>query len=147
MFSGSTGTWLLDRSRPKVYFTMYNSDYPVLIGYVFSSVSNPWVLDWQENQRAKQVPWEGKVIARGICIGDSPIEGIRNAVRRESAFGVPVYSWIQARQHRTQTYAFFLAEIPLGFKGVADLRTEDGRIIIVERETGTTIAVKSARLQ
>ncbi len=126
---------------------MYNSDYPVLIGYVFPSASNPWVLDWQENQRIKQVPWEGKVIARGICIGDSPIEGIRNAVRRENAFGVPVYSWIQARQRRTQTYAFFLAEIPLGFKGVADLRTEDGHIFIVERETGKTIAVKSARLQ
>lgn len=146
-FSGNTATWLLDRSRPKVYFTMYHSEYPVLIGYIFASESNPWVLDWQENQRAKQVPWDGKVIARGICIGDSPIEGIRNAVRRESAFGVPVYSWIQARQRRTQKYVLFLAEIPLGFKGVADLRTENGHIIIVERETGKTIAVKSARLQ
>ena len=32
-----------------------------------------------------------------------------------SVFDAPVYSWIQARQRRTQTYAFFLAEIPLGF--------------------------------
>ena len=145
-FSGSTATWLLDQSRPRVYFTMYNSDYPVLIGYVFPSTSNPWVLDWQENQRAKGIPWNGKVIARGICIGDSPVEGIRNALRRESAFGVPVYSWMQAGQRRTQSYAFFLAEIPLGFKGVGDLRIENGQIIIVERETGKTITVKSARL-
>ena len=64
-----------------------------------------------------------------------------------SVFDAPVYSWIQARQRRTQTYAFFLAEIPLGFKGVADLRTENGRIVIVERETGKTITVKSARLE
>jgi hypothetical protein len=146
VFSGNSGTWLLDRSRPKVYFTMYNSGYPVLIGYVFASASNPWILDWQENQRAKGIPWGGKAVARGICIGDSPIQGIRNAISGGNVFGVPVYSWIQARQRRTQSYAFFLAEIPLGFKGVADLRTEDGHIVIVERETGKTITIKSARL-
>jgi hypothetical protein len=145
-FSGSSATWLLDRSRPKVYFTMYNSDYPVLIGYVFASASNPWILDWQQNLQAKQVPWDGKAIARGVCIGDSPLQGIQNAIGGGNVFGVPVYSWIQARQRRTQTYAFFLAEIPLGFKGVADLRTEDGRTVIVERETGKTITIKSARL-
>jgi hypothetical protein len=58
---------------------------------------------------------------------------------------VPTHSWIQARQRRTETYVFFLAEIPLGYKGVADVRTEEGRIVIVERETGKTIAIKSAR--
>jgi len=60
VFSGNSGTWLLDRSRPKVYFTMYNSGYPVLIGYVFASASNPWILDWQENQRAKGIPWAAR---------------------------------------------------------------------------------------
>ncbi len=88
VFSGSTGTWLLDRSRPKVYFTMYNSGYPVLLGYIFPSAQNPWILDWQENQRAKQIPWEGKVIARAICIGDSPAQGLRGAIERGSVLGV-----------------------------------------------------------
>ncbi len=145
VFSGSTGTWLLDRSRPKVYFTIYNSGYPVLLGYIFPSAQNSWILDWQENQRAKQIPWDGKVIARAICIGDSPAQGLRGAIERGNILGVPIYSWIQARQRRTETYVFFLAEIPLGYKGVADVRTEEGRIVIVERETGKTIAIKSAR--
>ena len=147
LFRGESGTWLLDRSRPQVYFTLYNPDYPVLIGYIFPTASNPWVLDWQENQRAKQTPWDGKAIARGICIGDSPIEGLRNAMHSENMFGVPVYSWIEAGQRRTQNYAFFLAEIPLGFKGVDDLRVEAGRIVIVERETGKTITLASSRLR
>ena len=124
---------------------MYNVDYPVLIGYIFESAPNQWVFDWQENQRAQEKPWDGKVIARAICIGDSTISGLRNAVERGSILGVPVYSWIEARQRRTQHYAFFLAEIPLGFKGVSNLRTENGRIVIVERETGKTITIKSAR--
>lgn len=145
VFSGRANTWLMDRSKPRVYFTMYNSDYPVLIGYIFESAPNQWVLDWQENQRVKERPWDGKVIARAICIGDSTVSGLRNAVERGSILGVPVYSWIEARQRRTQHYAFFLAEIPVGFKGVADLKTENGRIVILERETGKTIAIKSAR--
>jgi hypothetical protein len=145
VFSGRANTWLMDRSRPTVYFTMYNVDYPVLIGYIFESAPNQWVFDWQENQRVKEKPWDGKVIARAVCIGDSTVSGLRNAVERGSILGVPVYSWIEARQRRTQRYAFFLAEIPVGFKGVADLKTDNGRIVIVERESGKTIAIKSAR--
>jgi hypothetical protein len=94
----------------------------------------------------KQIPWEGKVVARAVCIGDSPFAaGLRNAVDRGSALGVPVFSWISARQRRTQAYAVFLAEVPLGFRGVADLREEGGKIVLTERETGKTIAIKSAR--
>ena len=46
---------------------------------------------------------------------------------------------------RTQRYAFFLATIPVGFKGVAGLSMETGRILLTERETGRTISLKSAR--
>jgi hypothetical protein len=146
MFSGRGSTWLLDGSNPKVYFTLYNTEYPVLIGYVFESTSNRWVLDWQENQRVKEKPWEGKVVARGICIGDSTIGGLRNAVEQGTVAGVPVFSWIDARERRTQKYAFFLAQIPLGFKGVASLHVGDGRIDIQERETARTISIKAGRM-
>jgi hypothetical protein len=146
VFSGRGNTWLMDTSKPKVYFTLYHTEYPVLIGYIFQSAASPWVLDWQENQRVKEIPWDGKVIARAICIGDSPFAmGLRNAVERGSALGTPVFSWIGAKQRRTQRYVIFLAEIPLGFKGVADLRTENGQIVVVERETGKTVSIKSAR--
>ena len=146
VFSGRGSTWLLDGSKPKVYFTMYNTEYRVLIGYIFESPSNRWVYDWQENQRVQEKPWNGKVIARAICIGDSTIGGLRNAVEQGKMAGVPVFSWIEARERRTQKYAFFLAQIPLGFKGVASLRIEDGRIDIQERETGRTISTKAGRM-
>ena len=55
-------------------------------------------------------------------------------------------SELDARERRTQNYAFFLAQIPLGFKGVANLRIEGGRIVIEERETGKTISIKAARV-
>lgn len=146
VFSGTANTWLMEGSKPAVYFTMYNVDYPVLIGYLFEAAPNRWVLDWQENQRMDEKPWDRKVIARGICIGDSVISGLRNAVQRGSQLGTPVFSWIDARQTRRQKYAFFLADIPIGFKGVSNLRVENDRIVIVERETGATRSIKAAGL-
>ena len=98
------------------------------------------------NQRMEETPWDRKVIARGICIGDSVIGGLRNAVQRGSQLGTPVFSWIDARQTRSQKYAFFLADIPIGFKGVANLRIENDRIVMVERETGATRSIKAAGL-
>jgi hypothetical protein len=144
-FTGRSGTWLLDTSKPKVWFTIYNPDYPVLLGYIFQSAQNSWVLDWQENMRVKEIPWDGKVVARGICIGDSPFAaGLPHAVNRGSLSGVPVFTWISARERKTQRYVFFLAEIPAAYKGVAELRTDGGKITIVERETGNVIPIKSA---
>ncbi len=146
VFSGTTGTWLLDTSKPNVWFTIYNSNYPILLGWIFPSAQNPWLLDWQENMRAKQIPWDGKVVARAICIGDSPFAaGLQQAVERGSLFGVPVFSWIGARQRKTQRYAFFLAEIPAGYRGVAELRVEEGQIVLVERGTGKSLTIKSVR--
>jgi len=146
VFTGQTGTWLMDVSKPRVWFTIYNAEYRVLLGYVFESARNPWVLDWQENQRAKHKPWDGKVVARAVCIGDSPFAmGLQHAVARGSLAGVPVFSWIGARETKTQSYAFFLAEIPIGFKGVAELRLLEGQLVIVERETGKSISIRSPR--
>ena len=146
VFSGRTGIWLLDRSKPKVWFTIYNANYPVLLGYIYQTEFNPWVLDWQENQRAKQTPWDGKVVARAVCIGDSPFAmGLEHAIKRGSLFDAPVFSWLPARESRTQSYLFFLAEIPIGFRGVSELTAKDGRILIVERETGKVFPVRSAR--
>jgi len=146
VFTGTPRSWLLDGSRPYVYFTMYNADYPVLVGYIFESAANRWVLDWQENGRMAEKPWDNRVVARGVCIGDSIVGGLRNAVERGRQLETPVFSWIEARQRRTQSYAFFLADIPIGFKGVAELRVGADGITFIERETGVARVVNAQSL-
>lgn len=145
-FTGLANTWVMDASKPKVWVTMYNAEYRVLIGYIFESKPNQWVFDWQENQHVMEKPWNGKVIARALCIGNSVVGGVRNAVEQGSMFGVPTYGWIEARERRTQKYAVFLAEIPLGFKGVASVLTENGQIVVEERQTGKKTVIKSGRM-
>lgn len=142
--SGSYRAWLLDKSRSLGWCTMYHTDYRVLIGYLFSTSDSPWIGDWQENRRNRQVPWDGKAIARGLEIGTTPFGGLRQSVEEGKLFDVPTYRWIAAGQRLKQSYAIFLAEIPDGYRGVGDVRSEGGNIVIEERETGKTLSVAGA---
>ena len=136
---------LLDPARAVSYFTMYNTDFPLLVGYLFPTVDNPWIVDWQENQSSKGSPNNGQMIARGIEFGTSPWdEGLRKSVERETLSGAQTYQWIGGRQRLRTTFTIFLTEIPLGFQGVQDVQTESGRIVITERETGRVFGVAKA---
>ncbi len=135
---------LLDPSRDTGYFTIYNSGYPLLIGYIFPTAGNPWICDWQENQSAPNTPRLGKMIARGIEFGTSPLdEGIRGSVERGALFGAPTYGWIKGRERLKTTYTIFLTRIPPGFAGVEDVQLEAGQIVVTERNSKHRIKVDS----
>lgn len=135
---------LLDQTRPQSYFTLYNVDYPLLVGYLFPTADNPWIVDWQEHQQNQETPANGEMIARGIEFGTSPFdEGLRKSVERSSFLGVPTYQWIGGRQRLKTTYTLFLAEIPRGFQGVQDIQSQPGAIVITERQTGRQFTLAS----
>jgi len=72
--------------------------------------------------------------ARGIEFGTSPFdEGLRKSVERTQMLGVPTYRFIAARQRLSTTFTIFLQEIPAGFSGVRDVRVENGRILVENR--------------
>lgn len=145
VFSGDTGKWLLQREG-RNWFAAYHADYNVLIGYVFDAAINPWLLDWQQNRTLMNKPWDGKVVARGFCWGDTLIQGAKNAISQGKNFGVPQYSWIDSLAKRSQRYAIFLTEIPDGFRGVSDLKAADGEIVLTEKETGKKLRIKAAQI-
>jgi hypothetical protein len=121
---------LADQSRPMSWFTMFNRDYPLLVGYVFATADHPWIIDWQNQPQAGNPAGT----ARGIEFGTSPVdEGLRKSVERAQMFGVPTYRFIAARQRLSTTFNIVLAEIPVGFRGVQDVRVQDGHISFVER--------------
>jgi hypothetical protein len=72
--SGVYYTMRLDPTRKDQFFALFNPDYRVLIGYIFPADPNPWLADWQENHRFKEIPWNGEVVARGIEFGTSPFD-------------------------------------------------------------------------
>jgi hypothetical protein len=140
--SGRYNAYLLESGRAYNYFTMYHSEYPVLVGYMFPASDNPWLLDWQENQSYPQKPWDGKAIARGIEFGTTPFdEGLRRSLERGRWLGAQTFRWINAQQRLTTKYLIFLADIPRGFPGVADLQLKDKTVVIQPGESRPNIVV------
>jgi quinoprotein glucose dehydrogenase len=131
---------LADVSRPTSWFTVYNVDYPLLVGYVFPTGDHPWIIDWQNQPRGDATAGT----ARGIEFGTSPFdEGLRASVDRGQLFGVPTYRWIAAGQRLSTTFTIFLTEIAPGFAGVRDVRAQDGRIVISERGSARQLIVRT----
>jgi hypothetical protein len=131
---------LADVSRPTSWFTVYNVDYPLLVGYVFPTADHPWIIDWQNQPRGDATAGT----ARGIEFGTSPFdEGLRASVDRSQLFGVPTYRWIAAGQRLSTTFTIFLTEIAPGFAGVRDVRAQDGRIVISERGSARELIVRT----
>ena len=107
---------LTDRSKTQSWFTVYNADYPLLVGYVFPTDDHPWIVDWQNQPRADVATGT----ARGIEFGTSPFdEGLRKSVERGQLLGAPTYKFIGARQRLSTTFTIFVREIPAGFPGCA----------------------------
>ena len=128
----------LPQSRPTHYFTLYNTDYPVLIGFLLPSSDHSWLIDWQNNG--------GDRFMRGIEFGTSPFdEGLKRSLERGSMLGLPTYGWIGAGAKITIKYSIFLAPIPVDFKGVQAVEKTSGRIVITERETGRQTTIPSSR--
>jgi hypothetical protein len=108
---GSYTAIRMDPAREQQFFIMSHPDFSVQIGYIFPTKQNPWVGDWMENQKNKQVPWGSQVIARGIEFGNSPYdEGLRKAIERGAVNGTPAYGWINARQILKNEFRIFLSE-------------------------------------
>ena len=118
---------LTDLSKPQSWFTLYNADYPLLVGYVFPTADHPWIIDWQNQPRADSPAGT----ARGIEFGTSPFdEGLRKSVERGHLLGAPTYRFVGARQRLSTTFTIFLREIPAGFSGVRDVSLADGNIVV-----------------
>lgn len=118
---------MADRSRTHSWFTLYNADSPLLVGYVFPTDDHPWIIDWQNKPRADA----STGTARGIEFGTSPFdEGLRKSVERAQSLGAPTYKFIGARQRLSTTFTMFLQEIPVGFAGVRDVRLVDGKVTV-----------------
>jgi hypothetical protein len=145
-FVGITSLWMMDRTATHNYYLLYNTELKVLVGYVFDGAHHPWLLDYQENMRMTTIPWDGRVVMRGPCFGDSVTGGLRRAVTMGSMLGTPTHGWFEARAVQSRRYAIFMAEVPESFRGVERLEVSGGRLRIWERETRHLINIKASLL-
>ncbi|MEQ8556498.1 MAG: hypothetical protein RIC06_25920 [Cyclobacteriaceae bacterium] len=133
---GGYRAWFIEPEEKYTWFTMYNKDLKLLVGYVFEKDGNPWIGDWMENQRDQKIPRNGKVVAWGLEVGTTPFgSGIRRVIDRGPIYNTETYDWVGAKEKKKQAYMIFLLEIDKSFKGVKSLKLEKGNIILTEKET------------
>jgi hypothetical protein len=133
--------WLIDPEQEYSWFTMYNKDHNLLVGYIFRRDENPWIGDWQENMRSQSLPRNGKTVAWGLEVGTTPFGGGIKSIEQEMVFDTKTYRWIGAKEKRKQSYLIFLLEINGNFEGVQHLKLEKEAIILVEKESAKQITV------
>ncbi len=134
--------WLMDPDSEYTWFTMYNKDHNLLVGYIFSKDENPWIGDWQENQRHQALPRNGKTVAWGLEVGTTPFgSGINKEADGGTVFDTSTYRTIGANEKKKQSYLIFLLEIGEGFSGVEQLSLEKGAIVLLEKESEKQIRI------
>jgi hypothetical protein len=75
-----------DSRHELAWFTLYNLDHRLLVGYLFPAADHPWIVDWQNRPDAAGTART----ARGVQFGTSPFdEGLRKSVERGRLFDTP----------------------------------------------------------
>ncbi len=133
--------WLIDPEEQYTWFTMYHTERDLLVGYIFPASKNPWIGDWQENQRSQSFPRSGKTVAWGLELGNSPFGSGPSNIEQDKFFDTETFQWIGAGEEKKQSYLIFLLPIDESFMGVKELKLEDGAIVLIERETATPIRI------
>ncbi len=149
LFSSDKGeglyrAWLMDPDRLYSWFTMYNADLNLLVGYIFSKEENPWIGDWHENHRSQVLPRNGKTVAWGLEVGTTPFGSGISSIEQEPVFDTETYRLIGARERKKQSYLIFITAIDQVFRGVEELELEEGSIIISEKGSGRKMRLANA---
>jgi hypothetical protein len=88
----------MDPQRTHAFFVAYSPAHRLSFGYVWKRSDFPWLGMWEENYSRVAAPWNGRILARGMEFGVSPMpETRRQMIDRGALFDVPTYRWIPAR--------------------------------------------------
>jgi hypothetical protein len=140
--SSKMAYFLMDPERDPEFITALNTEYRLLIGYVFWRVEYPWMMVWEENRKTMTPPWNGETITRGMEFGNTRIPGSAKAYfKKPEMYGTPTFEWLDARDKLTKRYLAFMAEIPDGMTGVRDVELEGSEIVVKAKGVSATIRI------
>ncbi len=113
------------------YVAVLNWRLGLLAGYCFRRSDFPWVANWEENCARTDAPWQGKVQARGLEFGTSPMPlGLRDAVLGGPLFGVPAVRRLPARGVQTVSYAVFATAAPRTWRTISAIGIRQNSLVV-----------------
>jgi hypothetical protein len=110
------------------WVTASNASKGLLLGYLWKTADYPWLNIWRHVSA-------GRPLARGLEFGTTGLHQPFGALLVKGAiFGRRLFSYLDADESATRSFAGFLLEIPPDFTGVRSLVYRDGRILLREPE-------------
>ena len=135
---GDHCTCLMDPTRRLVFITMLNPEKRLLLGYLFKPQEYPWTQSWEYYPRDKNS-------ARGLEFSTQPFDvPRREMVQLNSMFGAPVYRWLPAHTKIESRFLMFYTHSPEGMRKVDDVRLENGKITIEDREANKQVTLTAS---
>ena len=123
------------------WVTATNASKELLVGYIFKTADYPWLNIWRHVQ-------DGKPLARGLEFGTTGLhQPFPVLIGKPQIFGRPTFTYLDAGDSATRSYAAFLIKVPRDFAGVNRLLYRAGRIVVQERgDTGREMTMAADRL-
>ncbi|MFN3649783.1 MAG: hypothetical protein ACK47B_09385 [Armatimonadota bacterium] len=98
-----------------------------LIGYLWPAADYPWFNAWRHVEN-------GRPALRGLEFGTTGLhQPFPVLVKKGRIFDLPLYTYLDAGESATRSYAAFLARTPAGFEGVERVEYDGGKLQIRER--------------
>jgi hypothetical protein len=102
-----------------------------LVGYLWPTADYPWFNAWRHVEN-------GKPSLRGLEFGTTGLhQPFPVLVKKGRIFDLPLYSYLDAGETVTRSYALFMLRTPSGFEGVGRVAYQDGQLVVQERRPGT----------
>lgn len=134
----------LDPRRKVEYLLAVNWKLRLGVGYCFRREDFPWMAVWEENCTRQGNPWNGKVQARGMEFGTTPLPlGREETFRRGRLFDTPCWCVIPANGTRTARYSIFLFTVPNGMNSVQNVEAKDDAIVLYDEHANPTLSIPS----
>jgi hypothetical protein len=146
---GFIATTLLaeDRDSQLAFVAVLNWRLGLLAGYCFRRTDFPWVANWEENRARTDAPWRGKVQARGLEFGSSPMPlGLSDAILNGPLFGVPAVRRLPAQCAQTVSYAVFVTAVPRTWRTISGIEMRQKSLSVTSPDPQGRIELMAAGL-
>ncbi|MDW5265483.1 MULTISPECIES: DUF4432 family protein [Acidobacteriaceae] len=131
--------------REHGFVAVCQAEIGLAVGYVFRVEDFPWVALWEENDTRHAAPWRGRVQARGMEFGTTPLPLGNEAVdARGPLFGRATSRRIGAHETLRAPWLMFVAEVPREWREIEDVRVEADAIVLVYQGECVRVGVREA---
>lgn len=131
--------------REHGFVALCHAEIGLAVGYVFRVEDFPWVTLWEENKARDAAPWLGRVQARGMEFGTTPLPLGNDAVdARGPLFGRETSRRIGGHETLRASWLLFVAEVPRGWSEIEDVLVEADEIVLMYQDESVRVKVGGA---